>query len=87
MFEVIVRFKDLQDNNHLYLPGDIYPREGLEVSEARIKELTGTNNRRGVAAIKEVTPKKPVVEKPVIEKPAIEAPQEPKRRGRRKRVN
>ena len=92
MFEVIVRFKDLQDNNHLYLPGDIYPREGLEVSEARIKELTGTNNRRGVAAIKEVAPKKPVVEpkEPIIEKPAIEAPKEPqehKRRGRRKRVN
>ena len=32
--------------------GDIYPRDGLEVSEERFTELSTTNNRRNLIAIK-----------------------------------
>ncbi len=90
MYKVLIRFKDLQDNNHLYLPGDTFPREGLEVSESRIKQLSSTNNRRGVAAIEEIKPVKaePKPEpKPEPEPVIANEPQEHKRRGRRKRVN
>ena len=31
--------RDLQDNEHYYRKGDVYPREGLEVSEERFQEL------------------------------------------------
>ena len=30
MFKVISRFADLQDNNHVYEAGDVFPREGME---------------------------------------------------------
>lgn len=46
MHEVICYFTDLQDNKHPYNVGDIFPRDGLNVSEERIKELSGTENRR-----------------------------------------
>ena len=39
MYKVIKLFADLQDNNHVYEVGDIFPREGLKVSEARLAEL------------------------------------------------
>ena len=38
-------WKDLEDNNHLYRKGDDYPREGLEVSKKRIKELSSDKNK------------------------------------------
>ena len=31
--------RDLQDNEHYYYEGAIYPREGLEVSQERLDEL------------------------------------------------
>ena len=37
--------------------GDIYPRDGLEVSEERFTELSTTNNRRNLIAIKLVEDK------------------------------
>lgn len=46
MFKVIKYFTDLQDNNHPYKVGDIYPREGLEPSEERYAELAGKENLR-----------------------------------------
>lgn len=54
---VIVRekpWKDLEDNNHIYKKGDVYPREGLEVSKKRIKELSGTKNKIGEVLIAKV---------------------------------
>ncbi len=54
MYKVIVRFKDLQDNNHVYNVGDIFPHKGINVSKKRIKELSSNKNRRGVPLIKEV---------------------------------
>ena len=37
-------FRDLTDNNHPYNAGDIFPREGLSVSEARIATLSSSDN-------------------------------------------
>ena len=39
MYKVIKHFIDLHDNDHSYNEGDIFPREGGDVSEERIKEL------------------------------------------------
>lgn len=55
MHKVIVRFKDLKDNGHLYNVGDVYPRKGKRASKARIAELSSTENKRGVALIAEET--------------------------------
>jgi hypothetical protein len=54
MFRVVKLFTDLQDDNHKYEVGDEYPRLGFKPSLARIKELCGTDNRRGRAVIEEV---------------------------------
>ena len=47
MYKVIKFFTDLHDNNYPYGVGDIYPRQGLTVTEARIAELVGSNNKQG----------------------------------------
>lgn len=46
MYKVIKHFIDLHDNDHSYNEGDIFPREGVDVSEERIKELTGSDNKQ-----------------------------------------
>lgn len=59
MHKVLVYFKDLQDNRYAYNAGDTYPRKGLEVSEERIAELSGSNNKMGKPLIEFVeAPKK-----------------------------
>jgi hypothetical protein len=65
MYEVIKFFTDLQDNEHPYNVGDIFPRKGLEVTEGRLAELSGSNNRQGQPLIKKVekAPKKPATKK------------------------
>lgn len=52
MYKTIVYFEDLQDNNYPYAEGDVFPRDGLEVSESRLEELSGHANRRGIPLIK-----------------------------------
>lgn len=47
MYRVIKHFIDLHDNDHKYDIGDTYPREGIEVSEARAAELAGSGNKQG----------------------------------------
>lgn len=54
MFIVINAFLDLQDAEYLYDVGDAYPREGIEPSEERIKELLGSDNLQGQPMIKAV---------------------------------
>lgn len=54
MFRVIKLFTDLQDNDYKYEVGDEYPRLGLKPSLARIKELSGSDNRQGTPLIEEV---------------------------------
>lgn len=65
-YEVIRYFTDAQDNEHAYHEGDIYPRDGLNVSEQRIKNLMSGNNFQGIGLIKPIKGKpgrKPKVEK------------------------
>ena len=47
-------FADLQDNKRLYRAGEAYPREGLEVSEQRLAELSSSQNKAGFCVIKAV---------------------------------
>ena len=51
MYKVLTYFTDLQDNGYPYNEGDIFPRDGLTVSEFRLQELSSTNNRRGIKLI------------------------------------
>ncbi len=52
MYEVIHYFTDLQDNEYPYNVGDAFPRDGLTASEARLKELSGSNNKQHKPLIK-----------------------------------
>lgn len=52
---VIHSFKDLQDDNYIYQVGDFYPRKDIkEISDERIEELLGVNNKIGESLIKEI---------------------------------
>lgn len=51
-YVVIKHFTDLQDDGHSYHAGDIFPREGLTVSQKRLKELSSSNNRQNIPLIK-----------------------------------
>lgn len=44
-YRAVIDFVDMQDNNHVYKIGDEYPRLGMEVTDARIDELIGSNNK------------------------------------------
>lgn len=57
-YEVIKFFTDLQDDSHPYNVGDIFPRQGKEVTEDRIAELSGSNNRQHTPLIKKVDEEK-----------------------------
>ena len=47
-YKVIKTFKDLEDDGHIYIANkDIYPRDGLEPTKKRIKELTSNKNKIG----------------------------------------
>lgn len=51
-YKVIHYFTDLQDFNHAYKVGDDFPRLGLKVSDARIKELSSDKNKQRKPLIK-----------------------------------
>lgn len=57
MYEVIRDFTDLQDNEYPYSVGDLFPHDGLEVSEERIKELSSSQNLQKTPLIKKVAEK------------------------------
>lgn len=46
-YKVINYFTELQDDNHEYNVGDVFPRSGKQVSEERLTELSNTSNRQG----------------------------------------
>lgn len=78
MYKVIKHFCDLQDKNHSYNEGDIFPREGLEVSEERLAELAGSQNRQGtplIKAVEEVAPAQLEIDVSEVAK-AVEAAKE-----------
>lgn len=69
MYKVLKFFTDLQDNDHAYNVGDAFPRNGLAVSEERLAELSGRNNKQGVPLIAKVeAPKKKKAAKKAAEK-------------------
>lgn len=74
MYKVIKYFVDLQDKNHPYNVGDVFPRPGMEVKAERFAELAGNQNRQHVPLI-QLVEEAPVVE---VEPEAEEAPK-PKR--------
>jgi hypothetical protein len=54
MYRVIKYFTDLQDNNHEYNVGDIYPHNKKKISASRTKELSTDKNRRCIPLIEKV---------------------------------
>lgn len=69
MYKVIRFFTDLQDNRHPYNVGDVYPREGVTVSQKRLDELSSNKNRQKTSLIKFAGEAKE------ISKPVEKAPQ------------
>lgn len=71
MYKVIKFFLDLEDNQYAYNVGDIFPRKDKTVTEERLAELAGSNNKQGqplIKAVKEApkaeeTPKKTATKK------------------------
>lgn len=54
MYKVIKHFTDLHDENYPYSVGDTFPRLGIKVTDARIKELSGCENKQGAPLIEKV---------------------------------
>lgn len=54
-YEVIKYFTDLQDNDYEYNVGNIFPRDGLRVTDERLRELSTDENRQQVALIKPIS--------------------------------
>lgn len=63
MYRTLIYWEDLKDGRHPYNKGDVYPREGLKPSDARIKELSTTMNIRGTKLIEEIPAPKPAPKK------------------------
>lgn len=59
MYKAILMFSDLCDNGHVYRAGDVYPRDGIEVSDERLAELSTDKNRRARPLIVMVPEDKP----------------------------
>lgn len=53
MYKVVKYFTDLQDNNRAYNVGDTFPHADASypVSENRLAELAGSENKRGIPLI------------------------------------
>lgn len=60
-YKVIHRFTDLQDRNYPYGVGDIFPRQGLKVSDERLFELSSDKNKQRKPLIQFVEDKKETV--------------------------
>ena len=58
MYKVIHYFSDLQDDGYAYNVGDEFPHKGMTVTNERIAELTGRENKQGVPLIAEVKQKR-----------------------------
>lgn len=56
MYRVVAFFTDLHDDDHPYNVGDPFPREGITVTDERIAELSGKDNKQGRPLIEEFRP-------------------------------
>ena len=54
MYRVIYAFNDLNDNSRSYRVGEEFPRPGLRVTKARLKELSTDENKAGIQLIEYV---------------------------------
>lgn len=70
MYRAIVRFADLKDGGHIYEAGEQYPRPGFVVSDERLAELAGSDNRMGYPLIKAVNAPKSAEETEAVKQPA-----------------
>lgn len=53
-YDVVFDFKDLKDNDRIYIKNDPYPAEGAKKpTPERIKELSSTKNKMNRVLIKE----------------------------------
>jgi hypothetical protein len=90
IYKVIRPFVDLQDCSHAYRGGDIFPREGLTVSDQRINELASSNNRRGVPLIIQTQDVQECIsevkEEPLKTETAVSTPEVTKAKGRAKKT-
>ena len=66
MYKVIRYFEDIQDEMHPYNIGDIFPRDGMSVSNDRLAELSTERNLQRTPLIEFVSE----VEKPETAKKA-----------------
>lgn len=90
MYRVICEFADLQDNQHVYHVGDIFPHDGKEISEERIKQLMTGANFRGISLIEKVNESKGKAKVEVKAEPEevnaeeveVEKPVKPKRKSK-----
>ena len=67
-YVVLKNFADLQDNKHLYRTGDLFPRDGVDVSEERVAELASSRNKSRKALISKVETTDASEPKPVVGK-------------------
>lgn len=77
MYRALEPFNDMQDNYFHYNPGDVFPRNGLEVPKERLEELSTSANCRGRAVIEFVN--EDPVKGNVKEENAVYFPEEPKK--------
>ena len=90
MYQVICKFADLLDSNHVYEEGAEYPRKGYSPSSDRIDELSTNRNKAHRPLIVFVPEKEAAVVQAVVEAPepvVQEVVQEPVKpaRGRKKK--
>lgn len=86
MYRVTKFFTDLHDNGHPYNVGDAFPRDGVSVTENRLKELASDRNKQGVPLI-ELVEEAPENVKKQQEEPIKNIPEEKPKRTRRKAPN
>lgn len=84
MYRVLKDFSDKTDRNHIYHAGDSFPRNGVDVDESRIRELsTSANKVREPLIVFVPDPVKAPVKPEESEKP-IEKPRNA-RRGKKEK--
>lgn len=76
-YKVIKKFIDLKDGNRIYNVGDSFPHDGL-ATEARLRELSTSNNRRKEPLIVEVNEEESEEDVSAIEEPEKEDAKEEK---------
>ena len=58
-YRVVKYFTDLHDDEHAYHVGDAYPRDGVDVTDLRVKELLSDENLQGQPLIEKVKDEQP----------------------------